>query len=690
MPRVPQEQATEQLRPIPSARLTAAPSAEALGAGLGEATARQGVQLYEQALREADQTALVEAETKLTKLATDLQIRANEFQGEDAAKAPDFVAQRWHDGTAEIEQGVKNDRVRAAVARRKALHEAQLYDHTQRQTYTAIKAHQEKVDQAGIQAAIDMAVVNPDHSGAVSNAETTIAGIVADRAARRGEAGTEVHRASERDTLSTLHLAVITALVNGGHDLAAQARYEAVKETLDAKASVTAQKLVEAGSSRQAGFELAQTAVRGAREGGDRTVPDTEEAQLAYVREYAPSPTIRDVAVHEIKARWDERRRQDKQAHEQAFQNALAAVPHGSGVNPRLAVKPSDAIHLTQSEWDILDDRTKPEKTDRLNNDPKWLAFNALKGEDVAKLSESEFRSKYWLHFDNAKRDRAVTQWNAAIDKKDPSGEKFIALRTPMQAATDAFRVSSLVADASVEPVKYNKVEAKRYIAFIDAVQKKVTDYEKAHGKVVDPTVLDGIIKEEITRASKDVWISGGGLFGGAAQKKMVDVAENELGQGIVPEAKMDPIKKDKLKRIFQNRGRLVDLKTLERAYFAAERGDQALFDRILAEKPSLPAGVTAPAVPAPANAPPAASQTPPAPTPAQPPAPAPAKSAPTPKAAPAKAKKEMSDEQWLKQFANSSDLFKGSVEKAKDYLYFKYQGELGADYLKRAREQEK
>lgn len=186
---MPREQIKVGQAPIPNAYLTASPSPQAYGAGVGETVADVGLAVYTRQVREANTTAFIEADEQMSTAQTELQVRISEMKGKDAMGAPDFLQAEWKKARDGIEKGLTNDQQRLAFDRAANTRYGQLDRITQFHVSAEKEHYQDGATTAHLNASLDEARLNASDPESVEMAKARQEGVTKDWAIRKGLGG---------------------------------------------------------------------------------------------------------------------------------------------------------------------------------------------------------------------------------------------------------------------------------------------------------------------------------------------------------------------------------------------------------------------------------------------------------------------------------------------------------------------
>ena len=569
---------------MPSARLTAAPTPEALGAGLGEATRKIGLAVYEQALYEADQVAFLEADRKASEAQTALQIKVRELKGKDAAGAPDIAQQEWDRTTATIEKGLNTDRQRVAFARAKNSRWESINRSTQIHVAEQREVMADGEATALLQAELDNARLNAGDPEAVLSAHERQQAVLVDQARRKGiQLDSPIFMEKQLAVSSKLNTEVVKGLLYRDQDMAAKRYYDENKELFTAADRDVVERALQEGSSRGEAFRLVNNLLKI----GPTTIPGatklTREEALQYVQDKVDNPKVADYARTRINDHFNAQEHIDTRRRQETFQNAVNVVEKSPGRDPALLIAVPDWATLSLSERTALKAYSAGlVPGDPPNNDARWLVFNDLTAEQVAALPIEKYINEFWKHFDNAHRTRADAHRRASMDarKKESPTTETISFKGQFD---NAMRLSGLF-PAGKEKGQLNDEQATRYVRVEQQAAVAVERFEQINKRKATVKEMQDIIKGTVDQAVQDVFVPGAGFFGGAVKKKIADLTEDQRGQAIVPIDKIAPDEVVKLRKYFQSRGRLVTPSKLERAYAQVLLGNKAAFDKIVEE----------------------------------------------------------------------------------------------------------
>lgn len=468
MPRVPTREQQVRDTPVPGVRLRAAPSPEALGAGVGETLKHAGSELYQRELYYADRAAVVDAETRAGQEQLRITQALRGFRGKEAAQAPEFAAKEFDSILADISKGLASDRQRQwfnelVRHNRDALDRAAL-NHFNVENERFL----ENAFAANIQQSIDTVRANIDNPVEIAYQRMDRENKIRERAERLGYNGTPQEQNEIVASNSEVHRTVIATLLNRGDDIQASRYYEKVKGK-EANGYVVGNQTIQPGMQFTAkDREFIDSAMmEGSTRGEARrkaesliaeygmTTPDERASLLEAVRKIEDDKVadlVRTRIEHEFhsvdqlgKARAEQNFLQASKIIEENWQRSSAPV--------RDMIPVELWNSLTPGEQHTLEAKRERLRAPVVSHDPAvWFKFKTMKDEDLARLSPQKLMSEYLNHFDKEHYDRALNEFNAAINVKGPKegkppDEKFVSALTVRERIKNAFNLSGVAKD---------------------------------------------------------------------------------------------------------------------------------------------------------------------------------------------------------------------------------------------------
>lgn len=521
MPTVPAPRQTVGLEPLPGARVAVDAPIEAFGGGVANPRLdlspleAQAHDIFTEAKRNADETAVVAAASKASDLETQLTIQTRQRLGQDAFSAPEQVTEDWEKSTQEIEAGLTNDTQRAAFARVKASHWNQLNSAVQGHVADQRQKYDAQVTDDAISSERNAAIVNFDNPGrvalSIANQTAAIAGHL--RKIYNGQIPEGLLEKATLAASSATQTDVIERMLANGQDLAARTYYKAVKDQISGQDATKVEKALEVGSKRGESQRQADKIL---------AMPDLDEqGAVAKAREIT-DPDVRDGTEERIRREFTERAQQQRAERDATFQRASDQLERARGdVNK---ISPSDWAGLTLAERSSLRAYGKtltegvPVKTDlgtyyslrtmavTPETKDKFLKHNLMI--DRPYLSDGDFKQLVDLQADLKKGDQA-------------SEEKLHAIRTNDQIVTDALEGVGLGVVASKREKDKPIIDTIRR-----SVDAAVLQEQARTGKPVKSADVQRITDEILTQ---HVVSTPGWLFGtNEANKRLYEMGPDD------------------------------------------------------------------------------------------------------------------------------------------------------------------
>lgn len=185
--RPPMEERRVALQGAPSARVTTQVTPHMYGSQIGGTVEDLGLAVYSKEIRDANQTAYMAADRRLSEAQTELQVRLGDMRGRDALGAPDVLKREWEKIVHSIEKdSIYNDAQREAF-QRSALSR---YDQTNRWLQGHVSGEKYKFQEhetiGFLKASQDSAALNADNPAWVAEEKTKQRAALQEWAVRNG------------------------------------------------------------------------------------------------------------------------------------------------------------------------------------------------------------------------------------------------------------------------------------------------------------------------------------------------------------------------------------------------------------------------------------------------------------------------------------------------------------------------
>lgn len=232
MPRVTNYSGQQvEARPLPNARLTAAPDIGSAGA-VGNQLLRAGAEMYADEVRKQDEIAVLEADRKMseweTKRLYDPQGGALTRRGKDAFGLPDQVGQELDETIGQIRGSLSNERQRMAFDRRAIARKTDINTALSKHVFSEIRKHDDAETENYIANSRQAAVLNYSNLERVGLEIERQRAAVIDYASRNG-LGAEYVKQKIAQVHSDTHVNVIDRMLANGQDQGAKAYFDSVR-----------------------------------------------------------------------------------------------------------------------------------------------------------------------------------------------------------------------------------------------------------------------------------------------------------------------------------------------------------------------------------------------------------------------------------------------------------------------------
>ena len=560
--------------PLPGVRVGAAPTPNTFGASIAAVGENVGLALYAKARREADETAVLDADTKLARQSMDIQTNMQQnYLGKEASRAPEFIEQSFGKAIAEASQDLSDDHQRELFQRRAQHRQLALMEIAQHHMVAEGAKYQNQVTNDTLSASVDnarlQASTNPDYEGIVNTEKGSQAQALGYWAQRNGiPLDSPLYKQRVMEQMSKTNTEVIKGLLYNGKTTQAKEYYQQNKDEFVATDRDTIEKTLEESGDRM----VAQTKSR------EFIASGADRGQALRAVEKIDDPKQQELTRNLIKTHFDDAEVSLKRNKDQLYETAgniidkAAKQSPGTPIVAREQVPPDVWMTLSLAEKAALqhyaDFTTK--EIDQPNDDRTWLTFyTGTSPEDIAKMSPREFQSDVWQHLDKAHKHQAETYYTTirnAYEKKDLADPKLTEVLSARDQVSETFRTSGLV-NASVERAKWSAADEIAFSRFITQAQTAINEFEvtKLDGKrKASPDERQAIINKVKDDALKKVWKPG--LFWDSSMEK-IRMEEDDKGRAYVPVDKIPKIELDDLRNYIQSLNKPITLDKLRRAY---------------------------------------------------------------------------------------------------------------------------
>lgn len=496
MPKVePYGQPRVDLRPVSGAKLTAVPSPDVFGAGLGAEAAGIGEHYYsaieDQARQRADEVALTDFsrqsdEWEHQHLYDPQSGALNTVHGKDALGLSADLGGAYDKFSGDL-IATMNPRQQLAAQKQAVNKHAQIVRTLDNYGSAQMNEYETAATNGAITNSQNLAAANATDPLRVSQEVAKQQAIVASYAEHQG-LSPDARDSMMGKVLTGTHVGVINQLLASDQDTAAQAYFDAAKGQINGEALAGVQKALEEGSLR--GQSQRQS---------DQILKDTETESDALDQAKAiTDPKLRDAVQSRVVQEWALRKQAQRDDTEQTMVGAANLIDKNPGKGVR-AIPPSTWTSLSVGE------RTQLELYAKRNQEPggvktDWDAYYTLQRfassddpkdqETFANMNLMAFRSK----LGNAEFKQMI-EAQAAARKKDVNGaHQVFATEGVQQQVIDQALVGIGVNPAPPKPgtTNYDATISQRVVDFRRAVRDAVATREARSGKkLTEPEVQD-------------------------------------------------------------------------------------------------------------------------------------------------------------------------------------------------------
>lgn len=204
--------------------------------------------MVEEHAQKADQVALLDADNQLSNLSTTLETQTLSRHGKDALAAGPEVQDAWSKGSAEIANGLTNDRQREAFAARADHHWNLLNETVQKHGDAEFQKYDADNTTAAIQNRLTDSVNNYNDPTRLNQNLAESKDLVTLYGQRNGESPDVIQEKATRAS-SSIHTGVIDRMLTDGNDITAQAYFDAHKGEMTSEDILRVEKPLEIGST---------------------------------------------------------------------------------------------------------------------------------------------------------------------------------------------------------------------------------------------------------------------------------------------------------------------------------------------------------------------------------------------------------------------------------------------------------
>jgi hypothetical protein len=386
--------AMSQAKPdeLPSASVSTSAPPDAFGASaskIGEAGqgAMKDITDYAKEQKDqANQIAHIQADTAQSQLQTDIQTNVAKMKGQDAFNAPEYMEQRWREGTDKIAEGLNGKEQQLAFMRTSSQRYDDLNKSVQVHVAGEVQNFDDQTTQSGIDQARNAMVVNAGDDHQIQQNLDIQKQLLEGWAKRKGvPLDSSVYKDKFTTETSASSLAVIHARLEAGMDDAAQKYFDANKDTMSGQDIIHAENVLDASKVVGESNDIFTAIMDGSAGKGFKFSDGTVNAEKVrqYVMDQAKEDGISDQrslkVMGQVKAQiaeYNRDRYHQISANERDFANE---VIQGRQNNVSLQDAQKLATKWGHDAYDIAQKQEFINKTYAPPAETKTIAFEQLK-----------------------------------------------------------------------------------------------------------------------------------------------------------------------------------------------------------------------------------------------------------------------------------------------------------------------
>ena len=511
MPKLPDATA---LGPRPVARSTAGYRAPADTTIVGKAVAGLGKTLenIDDKLDEYDKMRAEDAYNKLIKKKIDLTRGENGFmsrRGTDAANGK--LLEEYGGGLDKfantLSSELANDRQRKYLQKRASIAKLQMRNDVLGHVMTENNALASQTFKSTLNIELTNAVDSYQDPMSVAVSKKRMDVAINDEARRLGWSAQE-KKDQKALTYSAMHSGIIDRMLVGDNDIQAEEYFKKNQKEFTKKDKISVLAKLDISSTRGKAMRAADKIVA-------QTRGDLKQA-LLKARDIK-RPKVREATINNIKSMITEDEAAINLNKDEAFTNAFQVVQETGSVQN---IEPKYQVELSPVAMGMLD---KVEKEQRENTTPThdegvYQKFNQVSRnrDTLAKMSDTEFFTNYWQHFDTSHRERAISLREAA--KSSMSGDKTSTLKMEEhisfeQRAFDTLERLNIIKPTNTKTGEKELSPEDRLLIgdFREEVDRRIREVQRASGdKFIDgdtkQQIMNDVALEKFFKVNVDRW----------------------------------------------------------------------------------------------------------------------------------------------------------------------------------------
>jgi len=369
-------------------------------------------------------------------------------------------------------------------------------------------------------------------------------------AKRNGKPMNEAVLGSKQLRSKTLSGVIERMLINGNYD-AAKAYYSKVKENgmILAEDAIPIEKSLKTDSIRYESDRIATSLVGSS---------NTKYEAIQKARQIS-DPDLRDATLSNVKSIYSEIDSIKKQDEDNIYLKANEYMQNNPNANPMKVIPAPIMSKLSYDQQKSFYAINNPGKSNK-----SWASFMDLSQEEMAGLSLSDFKTKYWSGMSKQNRDQATGIWNAAKEEKGPELTKTMSFHNMNRNA---------LINAGIIPVKdLSEPEAERLNTFEQASAKALEEFEIRKGSKATQQETQKIVDDQLTKK----------VFYKRKEIPGIPITRAQKEKIYVPIKLIPKHRIEEMKNYAKRNGYSIDNDKIERAYAAGAVGDTVLYDKIM------------------------------------------------------------------------------------------------------------
>ena len=525
----------------------------------------------------ADQIAIVDAENKMAELETELlynpQTGVLNRRGKDSFTAPEDVDVALNKTIGEIEAGLTNDRQRLSFRRMSSHRQVDIMRTVQRHVSGERTEYDNEVTQSFITNERNTAIANFNDQKRVGTAIERQRAAIADFGKRNGLPDEKIERLTT-EAISKTHVGVINRMLANDQDMSASSYYANHKVEVSGADVADVENALQEGSLRG---NSQREADRLTKTHDDRTSALEEAKKIT-------DPKLRDEVYRRVNQEFDQRREIKRETQDNLYLRAVNIIDANPGKRARSVIPPHVWSQLELGHRNALENRADGDgEGSGEGNAGKWLQFIDLLPQDMAKMNQSEYETKYRQHLSKQHRNQADQIWASARDavRNGKDYTKDVELSQTLnfnQRFSATVRTSGLV-EANKTPSEYSKTQSESIAKLQLQASNEIQQIEQAKGKKLTGLEQQEIINRVVTSR---VFIK---RFGKDTETLPGLIEEDERKKAYVPWQKIPAEERSSIQRKMAARHTPITTSKLQRAYAAYLLNDIELYNSIINEK---------------------------------------------------------------------------------------------------------